>query len=84
VVAKADYEPPVGHIDASRLRETENLAHELREAQKRVDDLRSQLDERLFYWQEEGVPISTLADVSGLSRETIYKSIDRHHSQSTR
>jgi hypothetical protein len=84
VVARADYTPPAGHIDASRLRETEKLAHELRDAQRRVDDLRSQLDERLFRWQEEGVPISTLAGVSRLSRETIYKSIDRHYSQLAR
>ncbi len=69
--------------DRSRLDEVERLGRELDETLSRVDMLRSQLDARLFYWHEDGVPIAALARASRLSRQTVYQSIDRYRAQLT-
>jgi DNA-binding phage protein len=59
-------------------RELSRLGHQLAEALSRVGLIRSQLDERLFHWHENGVPIAELARATGVSRETVYRSIERY------
>jgi Helix-turn-helix domain len=66
---------------AHYLEELEQLGQQLALAQSRVDVLRSRLDARLFYWHENDVPIAALARAAGVSRETVYKSIDRYRAQ---
>jgi DNA-binding phage protein len=66
---------------SAHLEELEQLGRQLAEAQSRVDLLRSQLDARLFYWHENDVSIAALARAAGVSRETVYKSIDRYRAQ---
>jgi CRP-like cAMP-binding protein len=63
------------------LDELAQLGRQLAEAQSGVAVLRSQLDARLSYWHEDGVSIAALARVTGVSRETVYKSIDRYRAQ---
>lgn len=53
------------------------LGRKLADAQARIDVIRPQLDERLLHWHQEGVTITTLAGVTGLSRVTVAKSIER-------
>jgi transcriptional regulator of acetoin/glycerol metabolism len=62
-------------------RELARLGHQLDEALSRVELIRSRLDERLFAWHVEGVSIAALAREAGVSRETVYKSIERHRAQ---
>jgi hypothetical protein len=66
---------------SAHLKELERFGRRLAEAQARVDAVRLQLDERLFYWHENGVPIVALSRAAGVSRETVYKSIDRYRAQ---
>jgi len=67
---------PAKHED-----ELSRLGQQLHQAQSRVEAIRSKLDARLCYWHDAGVPIAALARASGLSRETVYKSIDRHRAK---
>lgn len=67
--------------DLSRLDQLARLGHRLDEAQSRVAVLRARLDARLFEGHEDGVPIAALARASGLSRETVYRSIERYRAQ---
>jgi hypothetical protein len=62
-------------------RELSRLGHQLAEALSRVGLIRSQLDERLFHWHENGVSIAALAREAGVSRETVYRSIERYRAQ---
>lgn len=61
--------------------ELARLGRKLVEGQARVDGVRSQLDERLSYWHEDGVTIAALARASGLSRVTVAKSLERYRAQ---
>jgi Mor family transcriptional regulator len=54
------------------------LGGRLGEAQSRVAALRSQVDAQLYRCFEDGASIATLSRASGLSRETVYKSIERY------
>lgn len=66
---------------ADHERELARLGRQLAAAQSRIDELRPQLDERLFHWHEQGVSIAALTRASGLSRQTVYASIDRYRAQ---
>ncbi len=69
-------------IDAAKkARQAAQMAEQLSEAERRVSTLRGQLDGKLFDWHEQGASIAALARATGLSRETVYKSIDRYRSQ---
>lgn len=43
-----------------------------------VQAARGQLDARLYHWHEDGIPITALAHAANISRETVYKAIDRY------
>jgi hypothetical protein len=62
-------------------RELSRLGHQLAEALSRVELIRSQLDERLFHWHKDGVSIAELSRATGVSRQTVYASIERHRAQ---
>jgi DNA-binding phage protein len=64
----------VAKIDPSK------LAKSLADAERRVRDLRAQLDARLCDRHAAGDSIAQLARETALSRETVYRSIKRHHS----
>lgn len=57
------------------------LGRQIAQAQSRVDELRAQLDEQLFLGHEAGVPIRRMALEAGVSRETVYKAIERRRAQ---
>jgi hypothetical protein len=57
------------------------LGRQLAEAQTRVDELRSQLDEQLFLRHQAGEAIRRLALEAGISRETAYRAIERGRAQ---
>jgi DNA-binding phage protein len=62
----------------ARLREAAQLAKHVRDLEVELQVARSQLDARLYYWHEDNVGVTTLAAATGLSRETVYKAIDRY------
>jgi Mor family transcriptional regulator len=57
------------------------LAQRLSDAELRVSTLRGQLDAVLFADHRDGMSIAELARATGLSRQTIYTSIERHRAQ---
>lgn len=54
------------------------LAKRLSDAELRVSALRGQLDAALFADHRDGMSIAELARATGLSRQTVYASIERH------
>ncbi len=61
---------------------------ELQQLAKKIGDLelwlgvaRGELDSRLYYLHEDGVPIAELARNARRSRETVYASIDRYRAE---
>ena len=74
---------PLG-MSTSPLLTTDHALDNLRRLSLRVADAeitlsnaRANLDEELDYWHRAGVPISQLARDAGLTRATIYKSLQR-------
>jgi transposase-like protein len=61
-------------------RELAEITARLSSAEARVTALRAQLDARRAYWHDKDVSIAALARATGVSRETVYKSIARHRS----
>lgn len=51
------------------------------EAQARADALRFEVDAQLYRCHEDGVSIAALSRASGLSRQTVYDSIERYRAQ---
>lgn len=62
----------------ARLTEAAQLAKKVRDLEIQVQVTRSQLDSRLYYWHEDNISVQALAAATGLSRETVYKAIDRY------
>jgi antitoxin (DNA-binding transcriptional repressor) of toxin-antitoxin stability system len=62
----------------ARMTELALEARELREAEHRVRVAREMLDSRLYYLHEDGISVTELARVTGLSPETTYTAIDRY------
>jgi DNA-binding MarR family transcriptional regulator len=68
----------LSRTDKARAVELAQTAKKLSDLELKVSVTRSQLDGMLFYWHEDGRPITELARAAGVSRETAYKSIDRY------
>jgi DNA-binding MarR family transcriptional regulator len=64
--------------DQARMTELAQLANQVRDLELKLQTTRRQLDARLYYWHEDNIPVTALAAATGLSRETVYKAIDRY------
>jgi transposase len=70
---------------ARTTRELAQIAKRLSDTELRAGALRDQLDAALFYWHEDrGLSIAELTRETGISRPTVYKSIERYRSRASR
>ena len=69
--------PSLSHIAHVRRRELRTLARNLQDAEIKVTLARDKLDRCLFRWRQDGSSITDLSLASGISRETVYRSIRR-------
>ena len=75
------HDRPLRRIASGRKRELRGLSRKLQDAEIRVKQLRGQLDMRLYIWHEDGTAISDLSLDAGISRETVYRSINRYRAE---
>jgi hypothetical protein len=68
----------VAERDVARLAEVGELGRRLRDAEARAAVVRSQLDQRLHFFHEDGVPVAALARAAGVSEAAAFEAIDRH------
>jgi hypothetical protein len=71
------HDRPLTHIAHVRRRELRGLSRQLQAAEIEVRKIRDKLDRSLYRWQQDGTSITDLSLDSGLSRETVYRSINR-------
>jgi hypothetical protein len=69
------------HIAHLRRRELRSLSRKLQAAEIKVAQLRGELDMRLYQWHEDGTSITDLSTAAGISRETVYRSINRYKAE---
>jgi len=69
------------HIARERRRELRNLSRKLQTAEIKVRQLRGEFDRLFYVWHEDGSSITELALAAGVSRETVYRSIERYRTE---
>lgn len=68
-------------IARARGRDLRNAARKLQAAEMKASQLRHELDRLLYHWHEDGTSPTQLSLDSGLSRETIYRAMNRHRNE---
>lgn len=72
--------PPTGsltHLAHERRRDLLTRSRRLQKAEIKVREARDDLDRRLYMWHEDGSSITELSLAAGISRETVYRSLER-------
>jgi CRP-like cAMP-binding protein len=64
-------------IAQGRRRELRHLSRRLQDAEIEVTRRRAELDTRIYGYHQDGTSITDLALATGLSRETVYRAIER-------
>jgi hypothetical protein len=64
-------------VARERRRDLRTLSRRLQAAEIKARELRHALDRCLYMWHEDGSAIKDLSLDAGISRETVYKSIER-------
>jgi transcriptional regulator of acetoin/glycerol metabolism len=65
-------------VARERHRDLRNQSRKLQAAETRARELRHDLDRLLYRWHEDGSSVTELSLDSGLSRETVYRSLERY------
>ena len=67
----------LAHVAHLRQRELRDLSRKLQKAEISVQGARAELDRRLYLWHQDGTSVTDLALEAGMSRETVYRALDR-------
>lgn len=68
-------------IARERRRDLRNLSRRLQAAEIKAKELRHALDRCLYLWHEDGSSVTDLSLDAGISRETVYKSLERFRTE---
>ena len=72
--------PPAGGLSRvvrERRRDLRNHSRRLQAADTKAKQLRHELDRLLYMWHEDGSSVTDLSLDAGISRETVYRSLER-------
>lgn len=71
----------LSQVARERRRELRALSRQLQAAEIKARELRHKLDRHLYMWHEDGSSVTDLSLDAGISRETVYRSIDRFRAE---
>jgi len=68
-------------IARERRRDLRTLSRRLQAAEIKAQELRHALDRRLYMWHDDGSSVTDLSLDAGISRETVYRSLERFRAE---